>query len=325
MNIGHNSGNGVAVITPDADEGTVFHYISLHIGDWLGGTVGMTPEQEGAYFRFLAHLYQRGKPLPDDDRLMARVMSLSLRVWKRLKSDLVALGKIIIRAGSLTNNRFEKERQKRAEEMRKRSEAAQARWAKSREVSAKFAPSLGETSGKLGANVVEKSNKINDVPIEVDMLSNIQNPISNNTTLLARPAFDRSRESLDALQDKLLSACNGAAANPAACPAILSMSEPIRWIEGGCDLELDVLPTIRERAHRMAPQSVRNWRYFSQAVADAKAAREAPMPEGQARPSGGTGRPLTRSDARAQRAKEHHDYVQNMIADLEKGVANAKA
>jgi uncharacterized protein YdaU (DUF1376 family) len=271
MSIGHNS---AAVITPDADEGTLFHYISLHIGDWMGGTAGMTPEQEGAYLRFLLHLYQRGKPLPDDDRFMSRVMSLSLRVWKRLKDQLVSLGKIVIRSGALTNSRFEKERQKRAEEMRKRSVAAQTRWAKSRKVSLELAPNLDETSAKLPAKDEKKPNKNNDPLVQMDMLSRIQYPESNIQSVV--------RHSPEQLLQKLQEAGGEALANYAASPGLLMVTEPMRWIENGCDLELDILPTLRARALRSKPRSIRAWGYFTQAVLDAHATRTAPLPKGQA-------------------------------------------
>jgi hypothetical protein len=93
----------------------------------------------------------------------------------------------------------------------------------------------------------------------------------------------RERESQDFLESELLEACNGAA-SLAACPGLISMAEPIKWIESGCDLDLDILPTVRARAHKMRPGSVKSWSYFTDAVADAKAAREAPMPEGRAPP-----------------------------------------
>jgi len=56
-----------------------------------------------------------------------------------------------------------------------------------------------------------------------------------------------------------------------------------RWIAEGCDLMLDILPTVRAAMHRRNGQGPPNSpRYFAKAVADAKAARLAPMPEGQA-------------------------------------------
>ena len=100
------------------------------------------------------------------------------------------------------------------------------------------------------------------------------------------------------METKLLDACNGAAANPAASPNIMVLSEPIKWLEGGCDLDLDILPTIRARAHKLRPGSVKNWSYFTQAVADAKASREAPMPEGNAK---ATGKPWEDDEMRRRR------------------------
>jgi hypothetical protein len=67
------------------------------------------------------------------------------------------------------------------------------------------------------------------------------------------------------------------------------LSEPIKWLESGCDLELDILPTVKARAHKLRPGSIKNWSYFTDAIADAKAAREAPMPKGS--PGAATAKP----------------------------------
>jgi uncharacterized protein YdaU (DUF1376 family) len=169
--MGHNSqafGEALRVDLEQAlggDEIVQFRHIDWHIGDWMGGTLGMSCEHEGAYCRFLNRLYQRGKPLPDDDRFMATVMGLSIRVWRRLRDVLVEAGKIIARAGCLTNSRFEKERLKQAERLRNAAAAARARWsnpASLAEVSTKFAPSLAETSDKLPRKAPKKVNEIND-------------------------------------------------------------------------------------------------------------------------------------------------------------------
>lgn len=167
------------------DHETTFRYAQWHVGDYITGTMGMQLEQEGAYIRFLMRLYQRGKPLPDDDRFMAMAMNLSIRVWKRVKDGLIAVGKIISKAGYLTNSRFEKERQVRAETMRKQAEAARLRWQNHRrekgglgEVSGKFAGSLDETSPKLPANASKKPIKINDPVLTDHMLTNNQYPIT---------------------------------------------------------------------------------------------------------------------------------------------------
>lgn len=156
----------------DNEETVLFRFIELHLGDWIGGTMAMSCEHEGAYIRFLARLYQRGKPLPDDDRFMATCMNLSLRVWKRVKEALIACGKIVMRAGHLTNSRFERERLKRAEQIKKQAESARKRWSKDKglaEVSSKLAPNLAQTSAKLAENFAEKLNEINVEAVITDM------------------------------------------------------------------------------------------------------------------------------------------------------------
>jgi uncharacterized protein YdaU (DUF1376 family) len=184
--IGHNSTAVAGDIRDDleriltGDTETLFIYAQWHVNDYIAGTRGMSLEHEGAYQRFLMNLYSRGKPLPDDDSFMARVMALSTRVWRRIKDALVASGKIVMRGGCLTNARFERERRKRAEELQNRSRAALIRWQQEREnaaekplhtasvpanetvVSPKFAGSLPKVSAKLCENEDAKSLKNND-------------------------------------------------------------------------------------------------------------------------------------------------------------------
>lgn len=179
---GHNSAaygqelRGEVETVLSDDHVKLFHYAKWHLGDYITGTQGMSLEHEGAYMRFLVRLYDRGKPFPDDDRFMCTVMGLSLRVWRRIRDTLVTVGKIICRNGSLTNARFERERQKRAEELRKQVESARKRWENERakqrrngEVSQEFGESLGEVSPKIQGSDGEKSNKINGDEVATHM------------------------------------------------------------------------------------------------------------------------------------------------------------
>lgn len=177
------------------DHKKLFHFAKWHIEDYLLGTEGMKLEHEGAYMRFLMRLYQRGKPLPDDDRYMSTLMRLSVRVWKRVKDALVSVGKIIVKRGCLTNARFERERKERAEQLQKQAEATRKQWEKQRaekagigKVSAKFDESLDEVSAKLSRNVDEKPNEINgskdgqpDITRELKNLEKEEDSVPNGT------------------------------------------------------------------------------------------------------------------------------------------------
>lgn len=152
-----------------------FTFFKMNLIDWDEGTTGLGLELEGGYGRFLNRLYRRGKPLPDDDRFMSMLMRLSLRVWKRIKAELIALNKIIVRNGCLTNPRFERERAERAATIRRQSEAALEMHAKRRSEhhstdsrqaeSSEFEQRLAETSPKLPENMSKKLNKINEADL----------------------------------------------------------------------------------------------------------------------------------------------------------------
>jgi len=260
----------------------LFLYAQWHIGDYIIGTQGMSLEHEGAYQRFLMRLYARGKPLPDDDTIMASIMSLSTRVWKRVKGALVSAGKIIQKCGCLTNARFEKERLKRAEQLRKRSLAAQARWHPESQnqslderipepVSRKFEPSLAEVSAKLSGNEEQKPNEIGPSS-DASAYAN-QNPITNSITTLR---CTRTRDELEALRKRLLEA-GGTAINEAH-PGFMVLAEPIGWLDSGCDLEMDIVPAIQKTVRAKCTGRIASWRYFSASVCEARDARLRPLP-----------------------------------------------
>lgn len=79
---------------------------------------------------------------------------------------------------------------------------------------------------------------------------------------------------------KLYEAAGDAVADEARFPGLACLSDVHRWLESGCDLEVDILPTIRARSLGRRRWSIRSWSYFTDAVADAKARRLSPMPEG---------------------------------------------
>lgn len=90
----------------------------------------------------------------------------------------------------------------------------------------------------------------------------------------ARPPKFDSRE----LYRKLVAAANSALCPMAKGMGLVSVAEPIGWIQSGADLELDILPALEEVSHRTRPGSVRAWSYFRGAVSDHKHRRERGLP-----------------------------------------------
>jgi hypothetical protein len=74
--------------------------------------------------------------------------------------------------------------------------------------------------------------------------------------------------------------------NPTA-PALEHLAEVSRWLAGGADFKLDVLPTIAAVGKSAKRRSVNSWAYFTQAIADARERRSAPMPAASPSPANG--------------------------------------
>lgn len=71
----------------------------------LGGMMVLTLEERGAYSTVLDLIYSHDNNLIDDDRFIAGWLRCDVRVWKRIKSRLVELGKIELKGGLVTNFR----------------------------------------------------------------------------------------------------------------------------------------------------------------------------------------------------------------------------
>lgn len=78
--------------------------------------------------------------------------------------------------------------------------------------------------------------------------------------------------------DQLVKACNGALDNPANCMGLLTSTVPIMWLESGCDLERDIIPTLEAAGRKHHGKRIRSWDYFTGAVTDARDRRLRGLP-----------------------------------------------
>ncbi len=252
-----------------------FPYFKFYPRDWLEATRDLTLEQRGAYIDLICIIMEMEGHLADNDKWIAHQMHVTARKWRSLKTDLVRHEKIAIRDGRIVNERCVKELDALLNQRRNIAESAVKRERIKRETPAKHQRNIVE--------IPEKDNENNDatttvVPLRARVTDLDQDIDKEEAVLLGREP--KTPQELDSLRDRLLGAANGAMANPASCPGLLILSEPIRWMREGCDLHLDILPTLAARGHNALPRSIKSWSYFTQAVADAKAKRERPMPAG---------------------------------------------
>ncbi len=83
---------------------------------------------------------------------------------------------------------------------------------------------------------------------------------------------------LKQLSEQLFDAAGGCLANQAIAPGLAMMTIPQMWIESGCDLERDVLPSVRMIAAKYPGKRIKTWDYFTSVIAETKAKRIAGLP-----------------------------------------------
>ena len=92
-------------------------WMPLNVGDYLADTGHLTTTQHGAYLLLLMH-YWRKRELPDDDKQLAAIAKLPLRIWLDTRETLQAFFH-----DGWKHKRVEAEIQKRVEVSNKRSMA----------------------------------------------------------------------------------------------------------------------------------------------------------------------------------------------------------
>lgn len=64
-------------------------WMPLYVGDYLGDTGHLSTSQHGAYLLLMMHYWRKGE-LPDDDKQLAAITKLPLRIWMDSKETLQA-------------------------------------------------------------------------------------------------------------------------------------------------------------------------------------------------------------------------------------------
>lgn len=112
------------------DKPKVDVFMPLYWGDYLRDTGDLETIEHGAYMLLIGHYWCTGKPLPNDDRRLARICKMGTKRWRGMRSKIA--GFFTVSDGVLVHKRIERELKIAAENKEKRSAkartAAQARW-----------------------------------------------------------------------------------------------------------------------------------------------------------------------------------------------------
>lgn len=91
----------------------------------IKGMTRLTLEERGAYNTLIDHQYLMGGPLPDDETYVAGIMGCDVRVWRRLRRQLLDKERIVISGGAIEDLRASYELASRQAQRSKRVASGQ--------------------------------------------------------------------------------------------------------------------------------------------------------------------------------------------------------
>lgn len=219
-------------------------YFNLYPTDFEADTSHLSLAEDGAYNRLLRLIWMSPTcDLPDDDRWIMRRMRVSKEEFESVV--LIVIEEFFDRSnGRLSNARMSKEFERSNEAHKKRVIA-------------------GKKGGK------SKSLKNNDLDTSNAKAKPKQPEPEPEPDITTPQLGGRNLEKLEIDLRKAAGLCD------AISPNLFILSEPIRWLEAGCDMALDIIPTLKAKSH----PRVSTWSYFNNAVFETRDKRIAPAPD----------------------------------------------
>lgn len=278
-------------------------WMPLHIDDYIRDTDHLSATEHGAYLLLIMKYWRDGR-LPSDEGLIRRYAKLSPDQWAESRAVLADLFE-----DGWRHKRIDAELSKADEIIEKRRSAAKGRHEKNRSTAnAEQVHVTGDAKAvhmhdRGNASALQMHSTSTSICSDTGVPPRTSNQDSYSTPARAGDATARIPEMLQAL----------GITDETKSPGLLSY-EPLRWVEGGCDVDLDILPALRSIAAR-GGKPVRSWAYCEQAVIEHRDRRLAPMPEpSNVKPA--TSRPIpsnpgTRALSRLKNGAQHEHSSQS--------------
>lgn len=137
------------------------NYVQLHLGDWIAGTLDLTPTERGVYMDLLVRYYKEERPLMQDE---CKRIARGYAPAEQEAMHYVLQRFFTFENGEYRQSRCDEEIEKAQTVSNKRKRAAASRWAKKPEIDASAYPNAEQTQCECNAN---------------GMLTNNQEPITN--------------------------------------------------------------------------------------------------------------------------------------------------
>lgn len=82
-------------------------YLRMYCADWDADTSHLTAMQDGIYWRLVRNYWQRGGPLPADDKRLANIARISMRDWRNNRDAILEF--FTVQENTLVHSRLQHE------------------------------------------------------------------------------------------------------------------------------------------------------------------------------------------------------------------------
>ena len=268
--------------------------VNFYPRDWLIGTDGLSLEERGLYIELVARIYDRGAPLPHDERELGRMAGCDIRTFRRVLAALIDKGKITETDGCLSNARCDAEL---AKSHNHRVASAKGGSRKPKHTSLELPGDFGRTSARSSGEVrtgKKQNQPLNGKQVVVKSQESVEESESRRVADSQLPRDDAADHIL--VGKRIMEIIeHGRDLHPT---LRLNFSIVQKWLRGGWHPEQDIYPAIELVVSRQGPDWwPRGLGYFEGAIADYRAERLKPLPPGVA------------NGRKAAFDKHHPDYI----------------
>lgn len=230
-------------------------FMPLYVGDYLSDTAHLTAEEHGAYLLLIMAYWQSGRPLPSDPKRLAIIARIPNERWTDVERTLEQF--FDVTPTEWKHERIETELERYRDKVEKARIAGKA--------------SARKRKATKNQRTLERTleRPCNYSDLDLDLEEEKSSAVARARESCAAPTVDL---------DRLMEACEGALDNPANCMGLLTSTTPIMWLESGCDLDRDVLPTLEAAGKKHHGKRIRSWDYFTGAITEARDRRLRGLP-----------------------------------------------
>lgn len=260
-------------------------YIPFHPGDYLADTAHLSAAEHGAYFLLILNYWQRGEPLPDDDRKLRGIARMSADEWAAAKETVLEF--FDARDGLLHHKRIDEELDK----ARERSDKARENGLRSANARQNGSNRSAPVKQPLNERSTTVERPLSDRPTNQDQDQDIEEAIASST--------HEAKLSISEIQRQLEQATGWID-----LPGVGAIE---KLLSEGHSFEGRILPLARDEAERRT-SAPGGWTYLAAVVRD-----KTRQPTAAAKPVEMTWVPLGSQAWKTLTAKKREGYLRSML------------